>query len=107
MLRPDRTNLKKTRDDLSYVMVQVVDEAGRLVPDAVIPVSFTVTGAGELAALGNANPKDVASFRQPRRNTFHGECVLVVRPTGKQGSVEVKAEALGLEGASLTLEVAG
>jgi beta-galactosidase len=56
--------------------------------------------------VGNANPKDAASFRQPKRNTFHGECLLVVRPTGKQGSVEVKAEALGLESASLTLEVA-
>jgi beta-galactosidase len=107
VLRPDRTKLKETRDELSYVMVQVVDAAGRLVPDAVIPVSFAVTGVGELAAVGNANPKDVASFRQPRRNTFHGECVLVVRPTGRRGPVEVRAEALGLEGASLTLEVAG
>ena len=107
VLRPDRTKLKKTRDDLSYVMVQVVDEAGRLVPDAVIPVSFTVTGAGELAALGNANPKDVASFRQPRRNTFHGECLLIVRSAGRQGSIEVRAEASGLEGASLRLEVVG
>jgi beta-galactosidase len=112
VLRPDRTRLRATRDDLSYVMVQVVDEAGRLVPDAVIPVNFKVSGAGELAAVGNANPKDAASFREPRRNTYHGECVLVVRPTGKpgavnQGSIEVKADAFGLEGASLTLEVAG
>ena len=107
VLRPDRTRLKNTREDLSYVMVRVVDEAGRLVPDAVIPVRFAVAGAGELAALGNANPKDVGSFRHPQRNTFHGECVLVVRPTGKQGLVEVKAEASGLEGASLTLEVMG
>jgi beta-galactosidase len=106
-LRPDRTKLKATRDDLSYVMVQVVDQAGRLVPDAVVPISLTVTGSGELAALGNANPKDVASFRHPERNTFHGECVLVVRPTGEQGSIEVRAEALGLEGVSLTLEVVG
>ena len=107
VLRPDRAKLRASRDDLSYVMVQVVDTAGQLVPDAVIPVRFSVTGAGELAAVGNANPKDVASFRQPRRDTFHGECVAVVRPTGKPGSVEVKVEAAGLEGAALTLEVAG
>ena len=107
LLRPDRAKLKATRDDLSYVMVQVVDEAGRLVPDAVAPVSFAVSGAGEMAAVGNANPKDVASFRQPRRDTFHGECVVVVRPTGKPGAIEVKAEAPGLESASLTLEVSG
>jgi beta-galactosidase len=40
VLRPDRTRLKATRDDLSYVVVQVVDVAGRLVPDAVTPVNF-------------------------------------------------------------------
>jgi beta-galactosidase len=105
VLRPDRSSLKPTRDDLSYIMVQVVDEAGRLVPDAVIPVSFTVSGAGELVATGSADPKDVSSFRQPRHNTYHGECVFVVRPTGKPGSVEVSANSPGLQGASLTLDV--
>lgn len=104
-LRPDRTSMKPTSDDLSYVLVQVVDEAGRMVPDAVVPVSFSVSGAAEIAAVGNANPKDVASFRQPRRNTFHGECVVVVRPTGTPGAADVKAEAPGLEAASVALTV--
>jgi beta-galactosidase len=107
MLTPDRPNLKANRDDLSYVMVQVVDESGRPVPDAVVPVSFAATGAGEIAAVGNANPKDVASFRQPLRDTFHGECVVVVRPTGKPGVIEVRAESPGLESASVTMQVTG
>jgi beta-galactosidase len=106
-LTPDRSRLKASRDDLSYVMVQVVDRNGQPVPDAVVPVSFSVTGAAEIAAVGNANPKDVASFRKPRRDTFHGECVVVLRPQGKPGSIKVKAEAPGLENASVTLEVAG
>jgi beta-galactosidase len=105
-LIPDRAKLKNTRDDLSFVMVQVVDETGQLVPDAVVPVSFSVAGAGEIAAVGNANPKDVASFRRSRRNTFHGQCVVVVRPTGNAGTVEVKAEAPGLESGSVTLDIA-
>ncbi len=104
-LSPDRARLKPTRDDLSYVIVQVVDDAGRLVPDAVVPVSFSINGAGEIAAVGSANPKDVASFRKPRRDTFHGECVVVVRPTGKPGTIDVKAETPGLEPASVTLTV--
>jgi beta-galactosidase len=107
MLTPDRPSLKASRDDLSYVMVQVVDESGRPVPDAVVPVSFVATGAGEIAAVGNANPKDVGSFRQPRRDTFHGECVVVVRPTGKPGAIEVRAESPGLESATVTLQVTG
>ncbi len=97
ILTPDRPKLKASRDDLSYVMVSVMDEQGRTVPDAVIPVSFTISGAGEIAAVGNANPKDVASFRQPRRNTFHGKCLVVVRPTGKPGQIELRADSPGIE----------
>lgn len=105
VVTPDRTTLKSTRDDLSYVMVQVTDELGRPVPDAVVPVSFALTGAGEIAAVGNANPKDVASFRQPRRDTFHGTCVVVVRPTGRTGTIDVRCDSPGLEGAVVQLQV--
>jgi beta-galactosidase len=100
----DRPKMKPSRDDLSYVMVSVVDDEGRLVPDAVVPVSFAVSGAGEIAAVGNANPKDVASFRQPRRDTFHGTCVVVVRPNGKPGPIEVRAESPGLGFTTVHLE---
>ncbi|HEX2715835.1 MAG TPA: hypothetical protein VHM88_26935, partial [Candidatus Acidoferrales bacterium] len=72
-------------------MLKVVDDHGNLVPDAVVPVSFAVIGVGEIAAVANANPKDVASFRQPRRDTFHGECIGVVRAIGKSGAIEVRA----------------
>jgi beta-galactosidase len=88
-------------------MVQVADDQGRPVEDAVVPVSFAISGAGEIAAVGNANPKDVASFRQPGRDTFHGACLVIVRPTGQAGSIEVRAESPGLETATVQLEVAG
>jgi beta-galactosidase len=106
LLNPDRAKLKASRDDLSYVMVQVVDEQGRPVPDAVVPVAFAINGPAEIAAVGNANPKDVASFRQPRRDTFHGACVLIVRPTGKSGVIDVSAESPTLESATVRLELA-
>lgn len=105
VLTPDRRTLKPTRDDLSYVMAQVVDQQGRPVPDAVVPVTFGISGAADIAAVGNANPKDVGSFRQPWRNTFHGACVAVVRPQGRSGAIELRAESPGLQPASLRLEV--
>ena len=107
VLTPDRAKLNASRDDLSYVMARVVDEEGRLLPDAVVPVAFNVSGAGELAAVGSANPKDVASFRQPQHRTYHGTCALVVRPTGKPGKIGIRAEAPGLEAATIELEVTG
>jgi beta-galactosidase len=106
VLTADRPRLKASRDDLSYVMVSVVDDQGRLVPDAVVPVSFAISGAAEIAGVGNANPKDVASFRQPQRKTFHGVCLVVVRPTGMPGKIELRADTPGIEGATVQLQTA-
>ena len=105
VMTPDRPKLKASRDDLSYLMVTVCDEQGRPLADAAVPVSFTLSGPGELAAVGNAHPKGVGSFRKPHRNTFHGACVAVVRPTGKTGVIEVRAESPGLEAAMVRLDV--
>ena len=58
-LKADRASIRRDRNDLSYVTLEVVDQAGELVPDAVVPVSLSISGAAELAAAGSANPKDV------------------------------------------------
>jgi beta-galactosidase len=107
LLTPDRPKLNASRDDLSYVMAQVVDENGQPLPDAVVPVTFNLTGPGEIAAVGSANPKDVSSFRQPQHKTFHGACLIIVRPKGPSGTIQVRAESPGLEAATAQLEIAG
>jgi beta-galactosidase len=104
-LRADRDSIRRDRNDLSYVTLEVLDQAGDLVPDAVVPVSFSISGAGELAAVGTANPKDVLSFRQTSPKTFHGRCLAIVRPKGAAGNVLVRAQADGLAAASIQLQV--
>jgi beta-galactosidase len=104
-LHEDRSTLKRDRNDLSYVMVHVEDKDGNLVPDAVAEVNFKVSGAGELAAVGSANPREMASFRRPRRRTFQGKCLAVVRPTGATGPITLQAGSEGLQPASITIRV--
>jgi beta-galactosidase len=104
-LKVDRQSIRRDRNELAYVTLEVTDQAGDLVPDATIPVTFGIAGAGELVAVGTANPKDVQSFRQPRTRTFHGKCLAIVRPTGSAGSVTVRAQADGLTSASVTVRV--
>lgn len=104
VLTPDRKRIGANRDDLSYVMVTLVDAQGKVVPDASLPVRFQVSGVGELAAVGNANPKDTSSFRDPERRLFHGACVAVLRPSGGAGGeITLRADAPGVEGASVTV----
>jgi beta-galactosidase len=100
----DRPTIRADRNDLSYVTVEVVDRRGTIVPNATIPIRFTVSGAGELAATGSPAPNDPSSFHIPLRKTFQGRCLAILRPTGKPGKITIKAEADGVNPA--TLEVA-
>jgi beta-galactosidase len=101
----DRASIRRNRNDLSYVTLEVLDQAGELVPDAVVPVSFSISGAADLAAVGTANPKDVWSFRRLRPKTFHGRCLAIVRPKGAAGAATVRAQADGLAPASIVVQV--
>ena len=103
-LKADRAQIHKSRNDLSYVTVEVHDQDGNVVPDAAVVVTFSMKGPAELAGVGNANPRDMDSFRQGRRTTFRGRCLAVVRPTGTAGSITLRAEAAGLPPATLTIE---
>ena len=85
------------------------DDAGQAIRHprrpAVVPVAFRVSGAGELAGAGSANPKDVASFRQPRTRTFQGRSLAVLRPTGQAGAIMLNADAEGIGQTSLQVSV--
>ena len=100
----DRSSIHANRNDLSYVTVEVVDRDGNVVPDAAIPIHFTITGAGELAATGSPAPNDPSSFHVPVRKTFEGRCLAIVRPKGDAGKITLKAEADGLKGATVVVK---
>lgn len=102
-LTADRDSIRADRNDLSYVTVEAVDAEGRRVPDARVRVKFTVSGAGELAGQASAVPNEPASFRTPERETYEGRCLAILRPSGKPGTIEFRAEAGGLTPASLVI----
>lgn len=102
-LRADRLYLSDSRNDLAFVQVEVVDSDGNLVPDAVVPLIFTVTGDAELAAAGSANPRAVESFKDDRCQSFHGMALTIVRSLGRAGSAKLEVSAPGLRGDSITL----
>jgi beta-galactosidase len=99
----DRGNIRADRNDLSYVMVEIVDADGQRVPDAEVPVRFSVAGAGELAAQASSSPNTPASFRAPSRRTFEGRCLVILRPTGSRGKIQLRAEADGLKPSQITV----
>ncbi len=104
-LAADRATINADRNDLAYVTVEVVDADGQRVPNAEIPVHFSVTGVGQLAAQASGVPNEPASFQVPVRKTFQGRCLAILRPAGGNGDIILQAEADGLKPATLTVQV--
>ena len=102
-LTADRPTITADRNDLAFVTVYVVDADGRRVPDAEIPVHFSVGGVGELVGQASGEPDDPASFEAPTCETFRGRCVAILRPTGGAGEITLHAEAEGLRSVPLTV----
>ncbi|HLP76999.1 MAG TPA: glycoside hydrolase family 2 TIM barrel-domain containing protein, partial [Candidatus Paceibacterota bacterium] len=103
-LTADRSAIRAERNDLSYVTVEVVDAKGNRVPNAVIPVRFAISGAGELAATGSSAPDDASSFHVPLRKTYEGRCLVILRPNGDAGKITLTAEADGLKPAAIVIK---
>ena len=104
-LSPDRKEIRASRNDLSYITLEIVDERGDIVPDATVPVRLSVAGDGELTASGNANPYDMKSFRNAVFRSYNGRGMAILRPYGNSGSIKLMAEAEGMEPISVTINV--
>jgi beta-galactosidase len=103
-LAADRSKIRADRNDLSYVMAEIIDKDGNIVPDAdIIIVNFEVTGTGKVAGVGNGNHSDMSSFQQPRKKAYQGICLAIIRPETTPGKISVRATAEGLKEASLTI----
>ena len=99
----DRSTIKADRNDLSYVAVEILDEKGNLVPNDDRLIHFSLNGNGEIAGVGNGNPKDISSFQQPQKSTFLGKGLVIVRPKGNSGKIKVTAKSDGLNNANIEL----
>lgn len=103
-LRADRPMLRASGTDLAFLTVRVLDAQGRLVPRAAHPVSFSVSGPGEIVGTDNGDPTDRTVFPSTTRDAFFGMALVIVRGLPEQsGVVTVAATAGGLSEASATL----
>jgi beta-galactosidase len=102
----DKTQIRADGRDLSFVTVAVADGNGDTVPQASNPITFSVSGPGEIVSTDNGDPADTTVFPSLTRNAFSGLALAVVRANkGASGEITVSASASGLEGAKVTVQV--
>ena len=105
-LKADRTTIKADNNDLCYINVDIIDDAGNVVPNADdVLVKYQISGNGSFAGVGNGNPRDVSSFQKPEKKVFQGRGLVIVKSSKNVGKITIKANAEGLKESILTIDV--
>lgn len=99
----DRNEINADGQDVSYVTVEIVDEQGRLVPDATNLVKFEVEGSGKLAGVDNGDSTSLEAYKGSARSALGGICLAIVQSTCEAGNIYVRAESEGLEGCLISI----
>jgi beta-galactosidase len=107
VLTADKSEIAGTWDDCSYIRATVVDENGVPCPAADNQLTFTVTGAGSLAATDNADLTSAESFLSPKRFVYKGTCIAIVKAAAAPGKITITATADRLQSATITITGTG
>ena len=102
-LSVDRDTIDGGASDVVQMKVEVIDKDGYLVPDANNPVQLTVEGEGQLLGYDNGNPTDHTPMKSTEKRVFNGLALAILRSSGKNGSLLVRAESPALEGATVVI----
>jgi len=102
-LTADRTNIERRWDDLSHVVIEIVDSQGRVVPTADNEVVFALSGPGRILGLDNGQADSHESYQSDRRKTFAGHALALVQSSGQPGDIRLSASSSSLTGASVTI----
>jgi beta-galactosidase len=104
-LQTDRTALRAGQEDAMVVAVSLLDDHGRLVPNADRRVTFHLTGGGRILGVGNGNPADHDPDRAEDRNTFHGHCIVLIQAGDQPSEINLTAAAPGVTAAEVRFTV--
>ena len=112
-LTVEKSSMKADGHDVSYVMIEVVDDKGNVLPDAKLPLSAKlseVKGSGDgdaayLAGFGSGNPVTEDNYTDGESTSFRGRATAVIRSGYRAGEVSLEITAEGLPPVSATIEV--
>ncbi len=104
-LTADKASLVSDGQDLVYIVVEVLDADGRIVPDAALPLHFSLSGPGVLKAAGNADLTDNSGYTGTEVNTWKGRALAILKSSPKKGNIHFSVSSPGLNSSPITIPV--
>ena len=90
--------------DLQQVRVTAVDRKGRRVPQAELPLAFTIQGPARTVATGNGDISSHHVATAEGATLYQGTALVVLRSDTVAGPVRLTVTALGLPAVSMKLQ---
>ena len=106
VLSADKTVLAADGEDMCFVTVETVDEAGHKVENAADYVMASVTGPGRILGMDNGDSTDYDDYKTNVRKLFSGKLLIVVGATREAGEIRLRVSGSGLTGAELVIRAA-
>jgi beta-galactosidase len=106
-LTADRSSLHADGQDLAFVTVEAIDDQGNIAPNASDSITFTLSGPGIIAAVGNGDGHDASPYVATERKLFHGRAQVVLRTGEEIGAITLHAQTAGLSPASTIVTAVG
>ncbi len=91
------TALKAGGQDLRYVLIELVDSHGRLVPETGRRITLQPSPAHLLIGSGNAQPDDMQSFGSLTPTLFRGQALAILKASETPGNLLLKVSSDGLK----------
>jgi beta-galactosidase len=105
LLSADRNEINPDGEDLSYIKAEIVDNEGRVCPNADNLVKFKIDNNGVIAGVDNGNPVSHEYFKSGERKAFHGLCLAIVQSKPLRGTIRLSAGSEGLQSAEILISV--
>ena len=108
VLEPSKTVLRADGGDAVVVNVSVADRNGLFVPDASLPIAFSVRGDAAIIGVGNGDPSCHDPDQCPegtwRRSLFNGRCQVILKAGTTLSDIELAACSEGVNPAVTTIK---
>ncbi len=88
-LSENNINVFEGDNSLRCIEIRAVDCDGNTVRNASDRITISIDGPGELIGTDNGNSADYESFKSSCRKLFNGKLLVLVKPTGQNGVINI------------------
>ena len=104
-VRKERSSMRSGTNDLVYINIELVDDAGILNITAKKRVTVSLAGVGILQASGSGNPRMEEYYFENTHETFYGRMLAILRAGDEKGTARLTVSAEGMDSVTVEIDV--